>query len=148
MNNIILYFIIPLISIMNCKAQSDICPKPNKYTSEMMKKVLVDDKNQSLRIQSGIQNLQMGDVSVLQNSDYTAVCKMLKKKNDNYSSKDNERPTTITYFKSDNFYFVIVHFSDTILKEKNGRITGNSGPPGAAKIYDKNLNLIAEQIIW
>lgn len=142
----ILYSLLFLITI-NCTAQNRACPEANKYTMEMLTKVLTEDKNKDFRIESGIQNITMGDIKVLKNADDSNTCRTLK--NDGYHHpEDPDIPTTITYFKSDNFYFAIVHFSETILRIENGRIEGNSGPPGAIKIYDTDFNAIGDRIIW
>lgn len=143
----ILYLALFLFIYTACNAQSATCPEANKHTKKMLKKVLKEDKNNTLRKESGIKGLKMQDLQVLHHSSDSTVCKTLKE--DGYYYPENpDMPTTLTYFKSDNFYFVVVHFSDTILKKEEGKITGSSGPPGAVKIYDKNFNAVGHQIIW
>lgn len=113
----------------------------------MMGKVVTEDKNMDFRTENSIQDIALADIRSIESSEDSAACKALKQDGYHYP-EDPDTPTTITYFKSDNFYIAIVYFSETILRTENERIEGNSGPPDAIKIYDKSFNAIGDRIIW
>lgn len=143
----IIYSILLLVLSVNCSAQTPACPEQNQYTNKMLEKVITEDKYEDFRIKWGIQNINLTDIKVLKSPDDSIACNTLKEDGFHYP-ENPDMPTTITYFKTDNFYFAVVHFSDTILKIQNGHITGDSGPPGSIKVYDIHFNTVGNHLIF
>lgn len=127
--------------------QINPCPEVNEYTMKLVKVIIKSEKYEPFRIEHDIQNLTMEDVMVLVSPNDSDVCNAIKE-DGFYYPKPSDPPITMTYFKINNLYVAVVHFSDTILKIEDGWITGSSGPGWAINIYDSNFNSIDTLLIW
>jgi len=131
----------------NTVVTSNACPESNSYTSNLIEKVIVEDKYQTFREDTGLQGLTVQEIVTLVDSTHQDDCQTIR--NDGfYTPEPTEQPISKTYFKSNNNYFSVVHFSDSIPKEENGTIKISTGPVGAIKVYDHNFNSIKADLIW
>lgn len=131
----------------NTVVKSNTCPETNSYTSNLIEKVIVEDKYQTFREDTGLQGLTAQEIVTLIDSIHHEVCQTIR--NDGfYTPEPTEQPISKTYFKSNHHYFSVVHFSDSIPKEENGTIKISTGPVGAIKVYDQNFNSIKADFIW
>jgi hypothetical protein len=132
------------------KFESDrinVCPTADEFTAELIEGIINNDKYHDFRLNTGLQNVNFQEITVLTDPTYTEICQSLKY-DGFYEPEPDSQPITKAYFKSDNHFYVIVHYSDSVLREENGMIKITSGPVGAVKVYDANLNSINSDFIW
>ncbi len=113
----------------------------------MIEKIIVEEKFQTFRENAGLQSVTIQEIVTLSDSNHHDYCQAIN--NDGfYDPEQTKQPISKTFFKSDNHFFSVVHFSDSILEAANDTIKISTGPIGAIKVYDQNLNPMHADFIW
>lgn len=128
-------------------ASFSTCPESNSYTLKLIERVITEEEYQVFREEAGLQSTNLQELVTLVDSTHQDDCQAIK--NDGfYTPEPKEQPVSKTYFKSDNHFFSVVHFSDSIPEEVNDTIKISTGPVGAIKVYDQNFNSVKADLIW
>jgi len=142
-----MFLFIASSSIKDKSERVNVCPYADEFTTELIERIINSDKYHDFRMNVGLQNVDFQELTVLSDPTNTEICQSLK--NDGfYEPEPDSQPITKAYYKSENHFYAIVHFSDSILREENGMIKITVGPVGAFKVYDANLNSINSGFIW
>lgn len=123
----------------------DECPDSNEYTVNLMERVLMEEKYQGFRMETGIQQVNINEIITLADVNNSSACAAIRQQ----GGFDFPKPDiSTTYFKSGNLYIAVEHFTDTISREEGGMIEVTTGPVGAIGVLDTNFNIIKSDFIW
>lgn len=139
----IIYLALTIIVFSSLKfsvAYAQTCENENStYTLGMVTYFLNDARFEPDRIESGIQNLNIGDLTRLKASEHSGLCSQLKQT----TAFVNAPPSginDISFFKSSGRRFIVYFFLDTLPADDG--LTFYSGPIGIIDIFDGDLEHI------
>lgn len=138
----IIYLALTIIVFSSLKfsvAYAQTCENENStYTLGMVTYFLNDPRFEPDRIGSGIQNLNISDVTMLQNFQHSELCGQLRQTQQYLNAPDGVND--ISFFKSSGRRFIVYFFLDTLPTDDG--LTFYSGPIGIVDILDENLEHI------
>lgn len=143
MNNLYLILVITLAllcAVNSQKANAQTCENENStHTLGMVSYFLSDPRFEPDRIESGIQNLNIDDLTMLESFQHSELCNQLKQT----TAFVNAPPSgnnDISFFKSSERKFIVYFFLDTLPADDG--LTFYSGPKGLIRIFDNDLEHI------
>ncbi|TVR32079.1 MAG: hypothetical protein EA390_05625 [Balneolaceae bacterium] len=110
-----------------------------------MERVLMAEKYQGFRMETGIQQVNINEIITLADVNSSSECAAIRQQ----GGFDFPKPDiSTTYFKSENHYFAVEHYTDTILIKEGGMIEVTTGPVGAIGVFDTDFKIIKSDFIW
>lgn len=127
-----------LYSLSSNAVYAQACENENSpHTLRILTYFLSDPRFEPDRIESGVQNLSIEDVTMLKVSHDSELCEQLRQT----SAFVNAPPTglnDISFFNVSNRRFIVYFFLDTLPNYEE--LIFYSGPIGLIRIFDENLN--------
>ena len=126
-----------LFSISSNAANAQACENENSpHTLRILTYFLSDPRFEPDRIESGVQNLSIEDVTMLKVSHDSELCEQLRQTSLYLNAPDGLND--ISFFKASNRRLIVYFFLDTLPNYEE--LIFYSGPIGLIRIFDENLN--------